>query len=1111
MSGRIISKAEGWETVYQAFQNINFTAFDYQSIKQSMIDYLRLYFPETFNDFIESSEFIAIIETFAYLGEIMAYRVDMASHENFLPTAQRKQSVLRLAKLISYNVSRNIPARGLVKITSVSTTEPVYDARGVNLENTKINWNDPSNPNWKEHFQLVMDRVLQQPLGSVLPKDRVQVQDVLFELYALNNNPVTNGVIPFSVQVSGESYPMELVPVGLNQDGPYEQRPEINSTLKILYGSDGLGDGSSGTGFFSFAKQGTLQLVQQSFDGITPNQTYDVGISNINETDLWVNNVDPDNELQILVNNGDGPTGVKIGEWVPVDLAHAQNIIYNTNILRNKYEIETLENDNVRIIFGDGEFADIPSGLFHIWVRSSANADVVIPQTAVDNIISNVTYQDNVGITRTLAFSFSSVSTMQNASQAEDIEHIRRMAPSVYYTQDRMVNGRDYNTFMLQDQTVLKIRSFNRTFAGESNYNNYTTFNDASGAYDNVKIFGDDLALYLHTTEEAIPAINANTTTAEVVRNFIEPLLSRIDLRLSRILLGDPLPEQRAFSDEEFARIVADIELYRDSENVLYLYYNTTGWNTSAWDTAVWSYDPELNNNAGWNVTTDSTKNWYIKIGKFTSTGSWEVSYKSTKIIAESPTTRFWFSSQNKVINYDSLNPGNDAIILLKANQNKNRDGVATESTSLVVTDHNYVFTGVGPITDIGLPNLHQLSVMYSDTNSDNIPDIPLDSTGYYSDILGELIDPMIQVTLNEFNGTFSEAGWGYDWNVGWGIGGPMVSIPTDVPVYADTDGDGVDDTLIAPPPQYQTIPYQLVTFPFPVMYGDVIHLSGENNILYYTLDGNRVATVNSETIIDGLITIGPLSLSLTEYAYFTRPSNDSYWEVLPTTTDTLAYYVQSSDTFPEYTRRRGRYPFNFMWMHQTPNHHLIDPSTTNIIDTYIITRGYYASVRRWLDGYLPAAPTPPTPLDLKTSYSYLTDNKMISDTLVLHAGKFKILFGANAPSELQAKFKIIRSKSSTLTDNQIKIKVAATINEFFDISKWEFGETFYFSELSATIHASLPTDVDSVVLVPLYSSNYFGDLMQINSREDEVFISDATISDIDVISSISRLSIKQL
>ena len=73
MSSRLISRAESWETVYTAFQTINFTAFDYDAVKESLVDYVKLYHPESFNDMIESSEFIAIVELFAYVAELLAY------------------------------------------------------------------------------------------------------------------------------------------------------------------------------------------------------------------------------------------------------------------------------------------------------------------------------------------------------------------------------------------------------------------------------------------------------------------------------------------------------------------------------------------------------------------------------------------------------------------------------------------------------------------------------------------------------------------------------------------------------------------------------------------------------------------------------------------------------------------------------------------------------------------------------------------------------------------------------------------------------------------------------------------------------------------------------
>jgi hypothetical protein len=199
------------------------------------------------------------------------------------------------------------------------------------------------------------------------------------------------------------------------------------------------------------------------------------------------------------------------------------------------------------------------------------------------------------------------------------------------------------------------------------------------------------------------------------------------------------------------------------------------------------------------------------------------------------------------------------------------------------------------------------------------------------------------------------------------------------------------------------------------------------------------------------------------------------------------------------------------MWFHRTDQFNLVDPSATNIIDSFIITKGYYTAVQQYLAGYLTTAPIPPTPNELLTSYAKLIDNKMISDTLILHPGTLKLLFGPHASAELQATFKVIRpSSNKSLTDNQVKVKIVDVVKTFFDINKWEFGETFYFSELTTVIHANLGSEIDSVVLVPLYANNQFGDLYQIGAGEDEILFADITIDQIEFVNSYTPLNIRQ-
>ena len=1054
---RIISRAESFEKAYQAFQQINFNAFDFSTVKQSLIDYMKIYYPEDFNDFIESSEFIAVLELFAYICELFAYRLDINAHENFLTQAQRKESVLRLAKLVSYSASRNIPARGLVKITSITTTEAISDSNGTNLANQKINWNDTTNTNWKEQFLLIINRVLRQSFGTVSPNERIQVDDVLFELYQLNNNPLNNGRFSYVADVSGDTIPMELVPSTLTDNGPEEARPDNNSLFTLLYGQDGLGDGSDTTGFFVFTKQGSLTKQTTTFDGVTPNQTFDINVSNINETDVWLNNIDPDTGETL--DDGSVSGGVS-GEWVEVDLANAQNIIFNTNTRRQKYEIETLDNDQVRLIFGDSEFAEIPSGTFDIWFRTSLNEDIIIPQNTVINQSATFTYNDSIGSVQTLTFTFSLINSLQNASPSEDIDHVRRVAPSVYFTQDRMVNNRDYNVFMLQDPTILKLRAVNRTFAGDSKY---LFWHDPSETYEHVKLFGCDAALYLEDSETFI---NVNTTVIDdIINNYIEPILSTTDFFAILSTRGVTAAQQRKrFTSSE--------------RTILFTALNNIITGTAMTDLNIY-YDLDINEfefQTSSGAATGSNPIWTSSEGvivvEFVSPDQWKINWKRERIVIESQDTRFWNTNNgNSVIDYDSLNSVNDRIVLLDCNLN---DSWGTTNPPALSMD--WTFNVLNQELDVNeLRDIHRLSVLPTDVNSDNIAD-NMD--------LDELLDGDLVLVVS----------------------GGEVELP--FPVLYDDLANGIITVE-----GNMSSPLQLTFSGSPLA----------DFILLDTLGGLERTTSEAGTALRFFTADTVVTLHNKDYVYFQRDSSSDDWELVSPTTIGIVeswysevsaspfyYPANNPETTALYRRLRGRADFNFAWFHSAERFRLIDPSQSNIIDMFIITRGYNTSVQDWLAGELTVQPEPPTPLELRTSYADLLDNKMISDSLILHSGLIKVLFGSKALPELQAKIKVIRPTTAKLTDNQVKTRIVETVQTFFDINVWEYGETFYFSELAATIHQALKSEIDSVVLVPQYALHQFGDMYQVLAREDEIFQADIGVEDIEIIQSFNAINLRQ-
>ena len=86
---------QDWTKVYETFKEADFQSYDFETLSKTMLDYLRTYYPEDFNDFTESSEYIALIDLIAFLGQSLAFRTDLNARENFIDTAERRDSVLK--------------------------------------------------------------------------------------------------------------------------------------------------------------------------------------------------------------------------------------------------------------------------------------------------------------------------------------------------------------------------------------------------------------------------------------------------------------------------------------------------------------------------------------------------------------------------------------------------------------------------------------------------------------------------------------------------------------------------------------------------------------------------------------------------------------------------------------------------------------------------------------------------------------------------------------------------------------------------------------------------------------------------------------------------------
>jgi hypothetical protein len=212
-----------------------------------------------------------------------------------------------------------------------------------------------------------------------------------------------------------------------------------------------------------------------------------------------------------------------------------------------------------------------------------------------------------------------------------------------------------------------------------------------------------------------------------------------------------------------------------------------------------------------------------------------------------------------------------------------------------------------------------------------------------------------------------------------------------------------------------------------------------------------------------------------------------------------------------DYQAKIGRQDLYFQYRHNSPLTSRIDPGSTNIIDVYVVTNAYYRSYVNWLQDTTGTVvePTVPTIDELNTAYQGLQNYKMISDNMILNSVDFQPLFGQKADPALRATIKVIRAPNSTASVSSIKNLVVDSMNAYFDIANWNFGDSFYFSELSAYIHQNIGTVVSSVVLVPLNTQKSFGDLYEIRCAPNQIFVNGATVNDVEVITALTSTNLQ--
>lgn len=1111
---------QDWTRIYQTFKNADFKSYDFENIRRVIITYLRENYPEDFNDYIESSEYMALVDAVAFLGQSLSFRLDLASRENFLELADRKESVLRIARMLSYNAKRNIGASGLLKFNAISTTEEIIDSNGRNLAQQTVRWNDPTNTNWAEQFVLILNAAMANNTEFGRSSGSSTIQGIPSEQYRFRTTSADVPLYTFSKSVAGRNMTFELVSTTFkDSEVIYEEAPVPGNQLGFVYRQDGKGPGSANTGFFLQFKQGSLEFADFNIATPTTNETIAVETSNINNDDIWL----------FRLNSRGGQEE----QWTKVNNLTGNNIAYNSIIgnVRDIYAVSTQNNDRVNLVFADGTYGNLPKGAFRVFYRVSNGLEYSIAPTDLRGIRINVNYLNKAGIAHTLTLTLGLQYTVNNAAATESTDTIRQNAPALYYTQNRMVTGEDYNLAPLaSSQNILKVKAVNRTSSGISR--NYDII-DASGKYSSVNVFANDGYIYKQDSERSLFLKFTNKTEIiNFLRQNIEGAFADKDLynfyltKYERIIFSEQTTVWQSITNDlnsgtgYFRNTVDNSLLKVGTYSTSSLKFLTVG--------SIIKFIPPTG--------------YSFKNGELVLTNSndlEQISYIWTKVVSVSgdgtnagrgalssglgpitfndniPTGAIASSIVPKFVNDLSTALETEMTNLIFANLNFGLRYSTRDASWIIIQNQNLDLTNnfnLGKAGDTTNENL-DASWLFAFVKENDQYVVRIRTLNYifgsveqnrfyfdkneraYNNLTGRVAKDIVNILgINSTSNSALPLAQDYKFEITDTIkfdDGYESANEIKLSFY-DSDSDGVVDD----PDSFVRVAGedQLANYLFFVRntdeYGtDILNLfdNSNNTILIAT----REALINVNDYDNG------------QLIYFSDTAENRVKRV-DKTTNTLV--LESN-----YKAFIGRRNLKFQYTHAASEDRRIDPSLTNIVDLFLLTKNYDTAYRNYLAGAT-TEPIAPTTDSLRVEFgSNLSSIKTISDEIIYHPVKYKVLFGSKASQRLQAQFKVVKNPGKAVNDNNLKVRIVNAINEFFAIENWDFGDRFYLSELTTYVINSVSPDVTNFVILPRSSDQSFGSLFEIQSKPDEIFVSGATVDDIKIVSSITAAEIRSV
>jgi hypothetical protein len=419
-------------------KDIRYVNRDFNQLRDALINFSKVYYPNTYKDFSPAAPGMMFIEQAAYVGDILSYYTDYIFKETTLQNATERKNIIGLARYLGYKVKPVTAATGVVNLSQLCPS--IGDGYGNFQPDTNymltVKENSQFTNNNGAYFILTsaVDFSVSSSMSSRIEEVYSRNDDGTPMFFLLTKQgPVSSGQIISRDVVVGNPLPYYTIP--LTEDNVIQVLDIVDSDNNTWYEVDYLAQGMVPVAIPNDAQyEGSLAQYKDSVPYI---------LKYLKTSRKFITTVDENNLMTIQF--GAGINGVD-DELVTFDSDLIGNGLSNINEVNLPLDPSSfLNNENfgiapqnttltVRYLIGGG---------FQSNCQSGEVSDVV---TAVFDNSSEGLLPEQIDLLNTVenSLAVTNPSPCTGGKDAETDDEVRLNAMANFASQNRTVTQGDY-------------------------------------------------------------------------------------------------------------------------------------------------------------------------------------------------------------------------------------------------------------------------------------------------------------------------------------------------------------------------------------------------------------------------------------------------------------------------------------------------------------------------------------------------------------------------------------------------------------------------------------------------------------------------------------------